>query len=89
MAPMVEASTSSYVNWMIMALSLLTKKEASKEPGQALAKKLIASNDPHAAAAVLMGIGEGELAVELYVSRNQFMEAVLLSCLLTPASHAN
>ncbi|EGD85157.2 uncharacterized protein TERG_01433 [Trichophyton rubrum CBS 118892] len=86
MAPMVEASTSSYVNWMIMALSLLTKKEASKEPGQALAKKLIASNDPHAAAAVLMGIGEGELAVELYVSRNQFMEAVLLSCLLTPAA---
>ncbi|KAM5438142.1 hypothetical protein McanCB56680_001136 [Microsporum canis] len=85
MAPMVEASTSSYVNWMIIALSLLTKKEVSKEPGQALAKKLLASNDPHAAAAVLMGIGEGDLAVELYVSRNQFMEAVLLSCLLTPA----
>ncbi|EFQ97063.1 WD domain-containing protein [Nannizzia gypsea CBS 118893] len=86
MAPMVEASTSSYVNWMIMALSLLTKKEASKEPGQALAKKLLASNDTHAAAAVLMGIGEGDLAVELYVSKNQFMEAVLLSCLLTPAA---
>ncbi|KAK2814549.1 hypothetical protein FQN49_008157, partial [Arthroderma sp. PD_2] len=63
MAPMVEASTSSYVNWMIVALNLLTKKEASKEPGQALAKKLLASNDPHAAVAVLMGIGEGDLAV--------------------------
>lgn len=51
---------------------------------QAMVQKMLESGDIHAAATILMGLGDRNDAIEVYVIRNYFMEAILLTCLLMP-----
>ncbi|KAK2751144.1 hypothetical protein FQN57_000219 [Myotisia sp. PD_48] len=88
MAPLADTTHSAYIGWMILALSSLGKGDQPKQAADALVQKLLSTNDIHAAAAILIGMGEGDMAVEVYVSRHQFLEAILLTCLLMPSEWA-
>ncbi|WEW56933.1 hypothetical protein PRK78_002392 [Emydomyces testavorans] len=81
---MATSPSSRYTGWMLLALSSLNGQHETKKMGHALVQKLLARGDIHAAVAVLIGMGDGNDGIEVYVSRNMYMEAILLTCLLMP-----
>ncbi|OAX81483.1 hypothetical protein ACJ72_04178 [Emergomyces africanus] len=82
---MMGPGSSQYSDWMLLALTQLGNQSHGKHLGQALVQKLLAKGDIHASAAVLLGMGDSNDAIEVYVSRNLYMEAILLTCLLMPS----
>ncbi|KAG9680033.1 hypothetical protein KCU87_g206, partial [Aureobasidium melanogenum] len=58
---------------------------SGKQVGQAFVQRLLEKGDIHPAVAVLLGFGEHDDAIEVYVSRGFYMEAVLLTCLTMPS----
>lgn len=74
----------SNTDWMILALATLDPQAGDKKTSQVFIEKMLSRGDIHAAVTVLLAIGDKSDAIEVYVSRNQFLEAVLLTCLVTP-----
>jgi hypothetical protein len=77
--------TPSNLDWMMLALSGLGNQAQTKKIGQAFVEKMLAKGDIHAAATILLSLGDENDAIEVYVTRNYFMEAILLTCLLRPS----
>ncbi|GAM85009.1 hypothetical protein ANO11243_030120 [Dothideomycetidae sp. 11243] len=72
-------------DWMLLALSSIGK-DSQKKAGEAFVQRLLEKGDIHPAVAILLGIGEYDEAIEAYVSQKCFMEALLLTCLITPSN---
>lgn len=51
---------------------------------ETLVQKLLEIGDIHTSATILLGMGDNNDAIEVYVSRHHYMEAILLTCLLMP-----
>ncbi|QVM07884.1 hypothetical protein D8B26_002580 [Coccidioides posadasii str. Silveira] len=81
---MATSPTSRYSGWMLLALSTLNGQHETKKMGHAFVQILLARSDIHAAVALLIGMGDGNDGIEVYVARNMYMEAILLTCLLMP-----
>ena len=85
MATMMGAgSTPSGLDWMMLALSGIGNQAQSKKIGEAFVEKMLGKGDIHAAATILLSLGDYNDAIEVYVTRNHFMEAILLTCLVMP-----
>ncbi|THZ43714.1 hypothetical protein D6C90_04960 [Aureobasidium pullulans] len=84
MAAMVGSENMTSSDWMLLALSSMGPS-SGKQVGQAFVQRLLAKGDIHPAVAVLLGFGEHDDAIEVYVSRGYHMEAVLLTCLTMPS----
>ena len=82
-ASMVSSESMTSSDWMLLALSSMGS-ESQKKVGEAFVDRLLAKGDIHPAVTILLGLGEYDEAVEAYVSRKYFMEAVLLVCLVFP-----
>jgi hypothetical protein len=82
-ASMVGADSMTSSDWMLLALSAMGN-ESQKKVGEAFVDRLLAKGDIHPAVTILLGLGEHDEAIEAYVSRRFFMEAVLLTCLIFP-----
>ena len=79
-----ESMTSS--DWMMLALSGIGRQQASQHKiGQAYVSTLLEKGDVHAAATILIGMGDHNDAIEIYISHKRYMEAVILTCLFFPA----
>jgi hypothetical protein len=76
-----ESMTSS--DWMLLALNTIDK-DSQKKVGDAFVQRLLEKGEVHPAAAIHLGLGESHEAIEIYVSRQMYLEAVLLTCLLFP-----
>ncbi|EXJ76785.1 uncharacterized protein A1O5_01293 [Cladophialophora psammophila CBS 110553] len=72
------------LDWMLLALGTISNQVGAKKITQVFIEKLLAKGDIHAAATLLLALGDRSDAIEVYVSRHQYMEAVLLTCLVTP-----
>lgn len=83
-AAMVSGSISSS-DWMLLALNSIGGQASMKKMGQAMVQKLLQQGDFHTSATILLGLGDREDAVEVYVSRSFYMEAILLTCLIFPS----
>ena len=83
MAAMVGSETMTSSDWMLLALSSIGK-DSQKTVGEAFVQRLLEKGDIHPAVAILLGLGEHNDAIEVYVSQAYFMEALLLSCLHFP-----
>lgn len=70
--------------WMFLALSQMGGEEQANKLGQSFVQRLLETGDIHASATVLLALGDRNDAIEVYVSRNYFMEAILMACLLLP-----
>lgn len=70
-------------DWMLLALSSMGQ-DSQKKVGEAFVQRLLEKGDIHPAVAILLGLGEQNDAIEVYVSRKYYMEAVLLTCLIFP-----
>lgn len=67
-----------------MAFSQMSGQTQANKVGQAFVQKLLETGDIHTAATILLGLGDKNDAIEVYVSQNYFLEAILMTCLLMP-----
>lgn len=72
-------------DWMLLALSCQIGQGSQKEVGEAFVRRMLETGDIHSAVAVLLGLGEQVEAIDIYANHEYFMEAALLSCLITPS----
>lgn len=84
MAAIISAGNVSSSDWMMLALSSMGGQSSAGKMGQAFVQRLLQQGDFHTSATILLGLGDREDAVEVYVSRSFFMEAILLTCLIFP-----
>ncbi|CAG7927787.1 unnamed protein product [Penicillium olsonii] len=85
MASMIGPGQITTSDWMLLALSQMSGQAQANKVGQAFVQKLLEIGDIHTAAAILLGLGDSNDAVEVYVSRHHYMEAILMTCLLFPS----
>ncbi|OQO09339.1 hypothetical protein B0A48_04737 [Cryoendolithus antarcticus] len=83
MASMVGSQSMTSSDWMLMALSAIGQ-DSQKVVGETFVQRLLEKGDVHPAVAILLGLGEYNDAIEVYVSQGYHMEAVLLTCLHLP-----
>ncbi|KAF2772695.1 hypothetical protein EJ03DRAFT_348234 [Teratosphaeria nubilosa] len=83
MASMVGSESMTSSDWMMLALSSIGQ-DSQKKVGEAFVQRLLEKGDIHPAVAILLGLGEFNDAIEVYVSSAFWMEAVLLTCLTMP-----
>ncbi|KAL9096854.1 MAG: hypothetical protein Q9165_000818 [Trypethelium subeluteriae] len=84
MAAMVGSESMAASDWMLLALSSMGL-DSQKKVGEAFVQRLLQKGDIHPAVAIVLGLGELNEAIEIYVSQRHFLEAVLLTCLIFPA----
>ncbi|SLM36453.1 WD40/YVTN repeat-like-containing domain [Lasallia pustulata] len=84
MATAVSSGNISSSDWMLLALSQMGGQASTSKLGQAFVQRLLQEGDVHTSATILLGLGDYSDAVEVYVSRNYYMEAILLTCLVFP-----
>lgn len=75
----------SALDWMRFALNSIGNYAGTKKMAQAFTQKLLTQGEIHAAACLFIATGDYNDAIEVYVSRSFYMEAVLLACLLMPS----
>ncbi|KAJ1338473.1 gem associated protein 5 [Microdochium nivale] len=78
-----ENMTSS--DWMLLALSGIGGQASQHKLGRAYVQRLLENGDLHAAATIMLGMGDHNDAIEIYVSHRKFMEALILLCLFFPS----
>ena len=83
MASMVGTESMTSSDWMLLALSSVGH-DSQRKVGEAFVQRLLDKGDVHPAVAILLGLGERMEAIEAYASRQYYMEAVLLTCLVLP-----
>lgn len=84
MASMIGSESMSSSDWMLLALSSIGG-DSQKKVGEAFVQRLLEKGDVHPAVAILLGLGENNDAIEVYVSQGNWLEAVLITCLTCPA----
>ncbi|KAI0885370.1 uncharacterized protein GGS22DRAFT_188659 [Annulohypoxylon maeteangense] len=77
-----ENMTSS--DWMLLALSGIGGQASQHKLGRAYVQRLLENGDVHAAATIMIGMGDQNDAIEIYVSHRKYMEALILLCLFFP-----
>ncbi|KAK4228351.1 IDC1 protein [Podospora fimiseda] len=73
-------------DWMLLALSGIGGHASQQKVGRAYVQRLLESGDVHAAATIMIGMGDHNDAVEIYVSHKKYMEALILTCLFFPSA---
>ena len=84
MAAAISSGNVSSSDWMVLALSSMGGSSSMGKMGQAFVQRLLSQGEYHIGSTILLGMGDREDAVEVYVSRNYYMEAILLTCLIFP-----
>lgn len=85
MAAAMTSGTNSSLDWMLLALSSIGSSQgAMGKLGQRFVQKLLQQGDYHTSATILLSLGEEEEALDVYISRRFYMEAILLTCLIFP-----
>ncbi|KAI0422542.1 hypothetical protein F5X98DRAFT_155718 [Xylaria grammica] len=78
-----ENMTSS--DWMLLALSGIGGQASQHSLGRAYVQRLLENGDVHAAATIMIGMGDHNDAIEIYISHKKFLEALVLLCLFFPS----
>lgn len=73
-------------DWMLLALSGIGGQASQHKLGRAYVQRLLENGDVHAAATIMVGMGDYNDAVEIYISHKKYMEALILTCLVFPAA---
>ncbi|KAI9807036.1 MAG: hypothetical protein M1825_005753 [Sarcosagium campestre] len=81
---MMADSNGLMSDWMLLTLSQISGTTSTAKMGHAVVQRSLEKRDINSAATILLGLGEENDAVEVYVSHRRYMEAVLLTCLVFP-----
>src|ERR1051325_11577891 len=71
---------------MLLALSGIGGQASQQKLGQAYVQRLLESGDVHAAATIMIGMGDHNDALEIYISHKRYLEALILTCLFFPSA---
>lgn len=71
-------------DWIRLALATLDNRPENKKIGQIFVEKMLSRGEIHMAAVAYLAMGDKNDAIEVYVSNNCYLEAILLTCLLMP-----
>lgn len=82
MASSSESMTSS--DWMLLALSGIGGHASQTKVARAYVQRLLEKGDVHTAATIMIGMGDQNDAIEIYVSHKRYMEALILTSLVFP-----
>ncbi|RDW66124.1 hypothetical protein BP6252_09759 [Coleophoma cylindrospora] len=77
-----ESMTSS--DWMLLALSGIGGQASQTKVARAYVQRLLEKGDVHTAATIMIGMGDQNDAIEIYVSHKRYMEALILTALEFP-----
>lgn len=83
MATSSESMTAS--DWMLLALSGIGGQTSQQKVARAYVQRLLEKGDVHTAATIMIGMGDQNDAIEIYVSHKRYMEALILTCYIYPA----
>ncbi|CAD6446927.1 a09af699-e234-43be-851e-e85e9dec5d91 [Sclerotinia trifoliorum] len=83
MATSSESMTSS--DWMLLALSGIGGHASQTKVARAYVQRLLEKGDVHTAATIMLGMGDQNDAIEIYVSHKRFMEALILTSHVFPS----
>ncbi|KAF5691557.1 hypothetical protein FDENT_3378 [Fusarium denticulatum] len=78
-----ENMTSS--DWMLLALSGIGGHTSQQKLGHTYVQRLLEAGDVHAAVTIMLGMGDHNDAIEVYISHKRYMEALILTCLSAPS----
>ncbi|EXL66513.1 hypothetical protein FOPG_17307 [Fusarium oxysporum f. sp. conglutinans race 2 54008] len=74
-----ENMTSS--DWMLLALNGISAHASQQKLGHIYVQRLLEAGDVHAAVTIMLGIGDDNDAIKVYMSHQRYMEAQILTCL--------
>lgn len=78
-----ENMTSS--DWMFLALSSFGGQSSQAKLARTYTQRLLESGDVHVAVTMMLGMGDHNDAIEVYISHKRYMEALILACLSMPS----
>lgn len=78
-----ENMTSS--DWMLLALSGIGGQTSQQKLGRTYVQRLLETGDIHVAVTIMLGMGDHNDAIEVYISHRRYMEALILTCLTFPS----
>ncbi|KAH7459971.1 hypothetical protein FOMA001_g19733 [Fusarium oxysporum f. sp. matthiolae] len=78
-----ENMTSS--DWMLLALSGIGGHTSQQKLGHTYVQRLLEAGDVHTAVTIMLGMGDHNDAIEVYISHKRYMEALILTCLSAPS----
>ncbi|KAF6515219.1 hypothetical protein HZS61_005125 [Fusarium oxysporum f. sp. conglutinans] len=78
-----ENMTSS--DWMLLALSGIGGHTSQQTLGHTYVQRLLEAGDVHTAVAIMLGMGDHNDAIEVYISHKRYIEALILTCLSAPS----
>ncbi|KAM3477008.1 hypothetical protein MY5147_002915 [Beauveria neobassiana] len=71
-------------DWMLFALSGVGSAAGQQKIGRVYVQRLLESGDIHVAVTIMLGMGDHNDAIEIYISHKRYMEALILTCLTFP-----
>ncbi|KAG6013333.1 hypothetical protein E4U43_007344 [Claviceps pusilla] len=72
-------------DWMLLALSGIGGQQSQLKLGRAYVQRLLETGDVHVAVTIMLGMGDHNDAVEVYISHKRYMEALILACVAFPS----
>ena len=84
MASIISSGPVSMSDWILLAFSQMGGQAQTNRVAETFVQKLLEMGDIHTSATILLGMGDNNDAIEVYVSRHHYLEAILLTCLLMP-----
>lgn len=72
-------------DWMLLALSGIGGQQSQHKLGRAYVQRLLENGDIHVAVTIMLGMGDHNDAIEIYISHKRYMEALILTCVAFPS----
>ncbi|OAA46175.1 WD40 repeat-like-containing domain protein [Metarhizium rileyi] len=72
-------------DWMLLALSGIGGQQSQHKLGRAYVQRLLENGDVHVAVTIMLGMGDHNDAIEIYISHKRYMEALILTCVAFPS----
>ncbi|RKF59609.1 putative wd g-beta repeat protein [Golovinomyces cichoracearum] len=85
MTSISESMTS--LDWMLLALSEMGKQSSPIKVAQFYVQRLLNRTDINTAATIMISMGDVDDAIEIYISHEKYIEAILLVSLTYPANY--
>lgn len=83
--PAGAAQNMTSSDWMLLALSGIgSHSSQQKQLGRVYVQRLLESGDIHVAVTIMLGMGDQNDAIEIYISHRRYMEALILAALSFP-----
>ncbi|EXA29182.1 hypothetical protein FOVG_19276 [Fusarium oxysporum f. sp. pisi HDV247] len=72
-------------DWMLLALSGIGGHTSQQKLGHTYVQRLLEAGDVHTAVTIMLGMGDHNDAIEVYISHKRYMESLILTCLSAPS----